>query len=63
MNLPLGAVYPLCYVEELQTKVREDFTITEKVPTRTFSWLKVTTSKFTFKALLRHYAKQALSHV
>ena len=25
---------------ELQTKVREDFTITEKAPTRTFSWLK-----------------------
>ena len=25
---------------ELQTKVREDFTITEKVPTMAFSWLK-----------------------
>ena len=25
---------------ELQTKVREDFTITEKAPTRAFSWLK-----------------------
>ena len=31
---------------ELQTKVREDFTITEKAPTRAFSWLK---------AHLRHY--------
>ena len=29
---------------ELQTKVREDFTIKEKAPTRTFSWLKVPTS-------------------
>ena len=30
---------------ELETKIREDFTITEKVPTttRAFSWLKVPT--------------------
>ena len=39
----------------------EDFTITEKAPTRTFSWLKVPTSAFTFKTLLRHYAKWALT--
>ena len=32
-------------------------TITEKAPTRAFSWLK---AAFTFKTLLRHYAKQAL---
>ena len=32
-------------------KVREDFTITEKAPTSTF----------TFKTLLRHYAKRALT--
>ena len=30
-----------------QTKVREDFTITEKAPTRAFSWK----SAFTFKTL------------
>ena len=42
-------------------KVREDFTITEKAPTRTFSWLKGPTSAFTFKTLLRHYAKRALT--
>ena len=36
-------------------------TITEKAPTRAFSWLKVPTSAFTFKTLLRHYAKQALT--
>ena len=42
---------------ELQIKVHEDFTITEKAPTRAFSWLKAPTSAFTFKALLRHYAK------
>ena len=38
------------------------FTITEKAPTRAFSWLKAATSAFTFKTLLRHYAKQALTH-
>ena len=31
-------------------------TITEKAPTRAFSWLKAPTSAFTFKTLLRHYA-------
>ena len=33
------------------------FVITEKAPTRAFSWLKVPTSTFIFKILLRHYAK------
>ena len=37
------------------------FVITEKAPTRAFSWLKAATTAFTFKTLLRHYAKQALS--
>ena len=37
------------------------FTITEKPPTRDFSWLKAPTSAFTFKTLLRHYAKRALT--
>ena len=36
-------------------------TITEKTPTRAFSWLKAPTSAFTFKTLLRHYAKRALT--
>ena len=36
-------------------------TITEKAPTWAFSWLKAPTSAFTFKTLLRHYAKQALT--
>ena len=36
---------------ELQTKVREDFTITEKAPT----------SAFTFKTLIRHIAKRTLT--
>ena len=38
------------------------FVITEKAPTRAFSWLKVNTTAFTFKTLLRHYAKGALGH-
>ena len=41
--------------------VPEDFTITVKAPTRPFSWLKAPTSAFTFKTLLRHYAKRALT--
>ena len=36
-------------------------TITEKAPTRAFSWLKAPTRAFTFKTLLRHYAKRALT--
>ena len=32
----------------------------EKAPTRAFSLLKVSTTAFTFKNLLRHYAKRAL---
>ena len=49
------------YTLELQTKVREYFTITEKAPTRAFSWLKTATTPFTFKTLLRHYAKWSLT--
>ena len=30
------------------------FVITEKTPTRAFSWLKAATTAFTFKTLLRH---------
>ena len=37
------------------------FVITEKAPTRAFSWLKAATTAFTFKALLRHYAKRVLT--
>ena len=34
------------------------FVITENAPTRAFSWLRVPTIDFTFKTLLRHYAKR-----
>ena len=37
------------------------FAITEKAPTGAFSWLKAATTAFTFKTLLRHYAKRALT--
>ena len=37
------------------------FEITEKAPTRAFSWLKAATTAFTFNTLLRHYAKRALT--
>ena len=39
------------------------FVITEKAPTRAFSWLKVASTAFTFKTLLRHYAKQTLDSI
>ena len=37
------------------------FVITEKAPTRALSWLKAATTAFTFKTLLRHYAKRAVT--
>ena len=37
------------------------FTITEKAPTRAFPWLNAPKSIFTFKTLLRHYAKRVLT--
>ena len=43
-------------------KVCKDFTITEKAPTMAFSWLKADTSAFTFKTLLRNYAKWVPKH-
>ena len=33
------------------------FTIMENAPTKAFSWLKAPASTFTFKTLIRHYAK------
>ena len=37
---------------------RSKIPIVDKAPTRAFSWLKTAASAFTFKTLLRHYAKQ-----
>ena len=47
---------------ELQTKVRRDFIITKMAPTRAISWVNVSTSAFTFKTVLKHYAKWAPKH-
>ena len=47
---------------ELKANFRKVFTITEKAPTRAFSWLKGPINTFTFKNLWRHYAKQVLTH-
>ena len=51
-------------VAELQMKVREDFTITEKAPTKAFSisFLLLAHLRHYQLSLLRHYAKQALTH-
>ena len=46
---------------ELQTKVQPKALIHGEGPY--FSWLKAPSSAFTFKTLLRHYAKQAPKHV
>ena len=43
--------------QSLQQTFRKVFTITETVPNRVFSCLKVLTIAFTFNTLLRHYAK------
>ena len=37
------------------------FTITEKAPSRAFPWLNAPKSIFTFKTLLRHYAKRVFT--
>ena len=51
----------LCISAANDPSVKLYNTITEKAPTRAFSWLKATTTAFTFKTLLRHYAKRALT--
>ena len=53
-----GTALVLCSASSVSQSV---FTITEKTPTRAFSWLKAPTSAFTFKTLLRHYAKRVLT--
>ena len=52
----------LVYTIELETNLREDFAITEKAPTRVFSWLKALTNASTFKTILRNHAKQMVTH-
>ena len=52
-----GVATSVGFILELQTKVREDFTIKEKAPTRAISWLKASTSAFTY-----NYAKSLPKH-
>ena len=55
------AVNEMLEYESLKRRSIRRFVITEKAPTRAFSWLKAATTAFTFKTLLRHYAKWALT--
>ena len=57
-----GAAWQRCTKDDiLSIGSTTGCTITKKAPTRAFSWLKAPTSAFTFKTLLRHYAKWALT--
>ena len=63
METPLvRCVAPLSplYTSASKGSIRR-FVITEKAPTNAFSWLKAAITAFTFKTLLRHYAKRALT--
>ena len=51
----------LIFIIPWSTLTLHSFVITEKAPTRAFSWLKAATTAFTFKTLLRHDAKRALT--
>ena len=56
LHHPVGPVASSAPKSSIRT-----FVITEKAPTRAFSWLKAATTAFTFKTLLRHYANRALT--
>ena len=54
---PAGVMREYYCSKKFHPKQIQKFVITEKAPTRAFSWLKAATTAFTFKTLLRHYAK------
>ena len=56
----LGSFYPRVKGSASKSSILR-FVITEKAPTSAFSWLKSATTAFTFKTLLRHYAKRVLT--
>ena len=59
MKLPGPSRSPAGEGLELQTKISQS----QRRPlNRAFSWLKAPTRAFTFKTLLRHYAKQVPNH-
>ena len=62
LNVNVGAkLLPRPFTKSLKRRSIQMVVITEKAPTRAFSWLKAATTAFTFKTLLRHYAKQVLT--
>ena len=52
-TLHCAFVWYLLFISASKSSIRR-FVITEKAPTRAFSWLKAATTAFTFKTLLRH---------
>ena len=56
-----GPIEPIAAIGVVLYTINRKCIITEKAPTRAFSWLKAPTSAFTFKTLLRNYAKRALT--
>ena len=57
----LNSMYQLWILGSASNSSIRRFVITEKAPPRAFSWLKAATTTFTFKTLLRHYAKWTLT--
>ena len=59
MNTLCSSLFVFCLNSAVKRSIGSttSCTITEKAPTRAFSWLKAGTTAFTFKRLLRHYAK------
>ena len=55
----LNSMYQLWILGSASKSSIRRFVITEKAPTRAFSWLKAATTAFTFKIQLKHYAKWA----
>ena len=60
VTLSRGGCWLLVTIGASKSSIRR-FVITEKAPTGAFSWLNAATTAFTFKTLLRHYAKRALT--
>ena len=58
---PLSSTFVTCLITSAWKSSIRRFVSTEKAPTRAFSWLKTATTAFTFKTLLRHYAKRTLT--
>ena len=60
LQLPINLLLIRVCSSAWKSSIRR-FVIMEKAPSRAFSWLKAATTAFTFKTLLRHYAKRALT--